>query len=98
MTLSPGAQAWLGLAGFVVIADVILMATDNKTMSAVFGEALIHPVKRWPVLVTWSFLSMHLHREILPEFVSTVDPFGNAFRAGEEVWYSISGGPKSKSN
>ena len=91
MKLTPGAKAWCGLAGYVILADAYLIARRERTMSSVFGEALMHPTKRWPVLVTWGFLSMHLHKAILPRFVGHVDPLHAAFIAGEKLWYTVSG-------
>ena len=89
--LSPGAKAWGGLVVYVAVADAYLIVKRQRTMSSVFGEALQHPAKRWPVLAVWGFLSMHLHKAILPEFVGKADPLHAAFVASEKVWYSVSG-------
>ena len=98
MVLSSGAKAWMGLATYVVVADSYLIWKQEKTMSAVFGESLEHPAKKWPVLLVWGFLSNHLHRSVLPEISSKVDPLQNGLHVGERLWYHFFGESKSKSN
>lgn len=90
--LSPGGKAWIGLSCYVIGADIYLIATRNKTMSSVFGDALNHPIRRWPVLVTWGFLTLHLNKAVLPGAVGCADPLAIGFLVGEKVWYSITNG------
>lgn len=96
--LSPGSKAWIGLAVYVVVADGYLMVNQKKTMSAVFGDALNHPLRRWPVLVVWGFLSMHLHREVLPGVATKIDPLRNGARLADQVWYTLTCGHQEISN
>jgi len=98
LDLSPGAKAWIGLAGYVIVRDAILIYREEKTMSAVFGEALNDPSRKWPVLVAWGFLTLHLHREVLPSIVAKLDPLGNGHKLLVKVWYNHSGDTKSESN
>lgn len=53
-------HAWLGLAGYVVLADAYLIRRRRQTMSAAFYEAVRHPVRRWPVVAAWAYLTLHL--------------------------------------
>lgn len=47
-------------------------------MSTVFGDALSHPIKRWPVIGTWGLLTAHLFANLLPipEGIKKYDPIG----------------------
>lgn len=77
--MRPGGWAWVGLAGGVLFTDIALIKTENATMSEVFGDSLKHPVKRWPVMVAWTILTLHLFGNLIPKWFSWVkqfDPIG----------------------
>lgn len=81
--IRPGGYAWIGLAGGVFLADLILIQSGQDTMSEVFGGALKHPVKRWPVSVAWVVLTLHLFGNLLPRIASPIkrfDPIGAVAR------------------
>lgn len=75
----PGLYAWFGMVGFAGFADYWLIKHHHDTMSAVWGDAISHPVRRWPLLVSWIVLTLHLFGRILPECVQPLgkyDPIG----------------------
>jgi len=56
--------AWVGATTFVVVADVALAKTNQPMMSTVFRDTVRHPLKRWPVVVLWSYLTAHLFLDL----------------------------------
>jgi hypothetical protein len=40
--------------------DLWALRTRRETMSAGFHRALRHPLSRWPVVVSWAYLTAHL--------------------------------------
>lgn len=65
--ISLGGWGWVGIAGVVTVVDGValhLEATgrviEAPTMSRSFFLATRHPVRRWPVLVSWLVLTVHL--------------------------------------
>jgi len=62
-----GAWGWVGLWGYIVTYDAWLIRRRKATLSEVFGEAVRHPVKRWPVMVAWVAVTLHLFSELIPE-------------------------------
>lgn len=77
--IRPGGWAWIGLTGYVLVADGALIKSDNSTMSEVFGDALKHPRRRWPVMLAWSLLTLHLFGNLLPRWfepLKKLDPIG----------------------
>jgi len=71
---------WIGLTSYVVIYDTLAIHYDWPTLSNIFGDALDHPIKRWPVLVVWGALTLHLFAALLPAPVrrtlAPYDPLG----------------------
>jgi len=66
MSVKPAHYAWFGLVVYIISADVTLIVFERKgyhrfyTMSSAFRNALSHPWKRWPVIIVWSLLTLHL--------------------------------------
>lgn len=81
---NPGAWGWAGLWAFVAGYDIWAIRNDKPTLSETFGVALKHPIKRWPVMLAWGGLTLHLFAELLPEEVrkrlAPVDPLGQLAR------------------
>lgn len=85
---SPASFAWIGLVIYVVSVDATLIVYERKgfkrsyTMSTAFRNALSHPWKRWPVIIVWSLLTLHLfdfflHRAV-DDLIARVRGVGSA--------------------
>ena len=64
--IRPGGWAWIALPFVIGLVDWALIRSNNKTMSEVFGDSLAHPVKRFPVVLVWTVLTLHLFSELIP--------------------------------
>jgi len=73
--LRPGGWAWVGLAGYVAIADTILIKSGKETMSTVFGDALKSPASRWPVILVWLIITLHLFGNYIPSWLKWLRSF-----------------------
>lgn len=51
---------WLWLAVGVGAFDVYLIRHDRPTLSAEAANVMRHPIKRWPAVCAWIYLSAHL--------------------------------------
>jgi hypothetical protein len=71
--LSPAQKAWLGLFGYIVIADAYLMRRNKDTMSIQFGHWLQHPRHRKLCVGVTGLIIAHL-------YYSTPLPFQKRFR------------------
>jgi len=73
MKLKPSGMAWAGLVVYVTMIDIFLLKMKQKkgypyrSMSEAFGEALNHPVKRFPIIFSWAVLTLHLFGTFIPE-------------------------------
>jgi len=85
MKLKPSGYAWVGLVLYVTGVDIILLRLKKvrgfpyRSMSEAFGEALKHPWKRWPIIVSWIVLTLHLFGVFIPERFEKfrkLDPIG----------------------
>jgi hypothetical protein len=82
--LSPAAKAWIGLTAYVVAADGFLIYREVQgsqnyyTMSTAFETALRHPIKRWPVGLLWTLLTLHLFDVVFPDSWKQHDPLMKA--------------------
>jgi hypothetical protein len=80
MKISPAGKAWVGLALFVILADYLLVRNGHDTMSTAFGRAILDPQRRWPVLIAWAYLTIHLNANLLNRFgaerFKRYDPLG----------------------
>lgn len=80
MNLQPPHYAWLGLTAYIVTADIILISFERRgkdgfyTMSTAFRSGLAHPIHRWPLIVAWTLLTLHLFDFFFPEKVRQCDP------------------------
>lgn len=61
-SLKGGTLGWLILATFVTAWDVFA----DETLSTAFWRAMQDPKKRWPVIVAWLYITVHLFH-ILPD-------------------------------
>ena len=79
--IRPGGWAWIGLASGITITDIGLIVAKKETMSEIFGTALLHPIKRWPVIAAWSIVTLHLFGNLLPPFcriLKRLDPISGS--------------------
>jgi hypothetical protein len=78
--LRPGGWAWIGLGVGIASADYWLLRNGHDPMSAVFGDAIQHPIKRWPVVAAWTYITLHLFGRWLPKRFKLyrLDPLGLA--------------------
>lgn len=85
MKLKPSGLAWIGLVLYVTIIDILLLRLKKqkgypyRSMSEAFGEALRHPVKRLPIIISWVVLTLHLFGTLIPKRFSklkNLDPIG----------------------
>jgi hypothetical protein len=85
MKLKPSGYAWVGLVLYVTGVDVLLLrlkrdrGSPYRSMSEAFDEALKHPWKRWPIIVSWIILTLHLFGGFIPkrfENLKYIDPIG----------------------
>jgi hypothetical protein len=83
--LRPAGMAWVGLAAYVTVIDVLLLRAKKNhgypycSMSESFGDALRHPWKRWPVITAWLVITLHLFGHFVPkrfEIIKSLDPLG----------------------
>lgn len=65
--LSEGGLAWVGLVLYIVCYDCWAASQGRETLSTAFYRALRHPVRRWPVIVAWSYITGHLFK-LIPEY------------------------------
>jgi len=68
--MTEGDRAWVGLLIYVAAYDTCAIIQGRETLSSSFARALQHPVRRWPTMVAWAYLTGHLF-EILPR---EIDP------------------------
>lgn len=92
--MRPAGWAWIALAGYVAVVDSLLLRKHKKyglpycSMSEAFGDALRHPVRRWPVTTVWTILTLHLFGCLLPGppgFWSAIDPISYLARAIDHI-------------
>lgn len=80
MSRRPATAAWIGLVGYVVAVDSYLIVQEAKgrdgycTMSTAFKDAVRHPVKRLPLVMAWSILTLHLFPILYPERYHKYEP------------------------
>lgn len=70
--LAFSSKLWLGLAGYVLAVDVYAMMKDKETLSEGLYNALVHPRRRWPVIIGWILTTKHL---FFRKFLAWLDPF-----------------------
>ena len=58
--ITEGDKAWIGLAGYVVAYDAWAMITGRETLTSSFYRALDSPIRRWPTVMAWGYLTGHL--------------------------------------
>lgn len=62
--MTSGDRAWVGLAVYVVVYDLYAVFSNNRTLSSAFWAAIDHPVRRWPTIMAWLYITGHLFRLI----------------------------------
>lgn len=60
MMISNPSRAWMGLVGYIIVSDAILVKIKDRTMSSAFRDSIHHPRRRWPVTASWLLLTLHL--------------------------------------
>ena len=60
MKLSPATKFWLGLVGYIVVADASLWRRQHDTMSVQWGTWLQSPKGRAACIAVWGGLTAHL--------------------------------------
>ncbi len=58
--MRPGTKAWIGLTGYVAAYDLWAAASGNETLSSAFYRAFRHPVRKFPLIALWIYLTAHL--------------------------------------
>ena len=66
MAFTEGDAAWAGLAAYVIAYDAWAILTGRETLSASYYRAVQHPLRRWPTLIVWVLLTLHLFH-LIPE-------------------------------
>lgn len=80
MSVKPAHYAWFGLVVYITAVDIALVSLEGRgkeefyTMSTAFRSGLAHPVHRWPLIVAWTLLTLHLFDFFFPEKVRQYDP------------------------
>lgn len=64
--LTEGERAWFGLVFYIVSYDVWAARNQKETLSMAFYNSLKHPIRRWPVILIWVYITAHLFK-FLPE-------------------------------
>lgn len=62
--MTEGDKAWILLACYVVTWDMVALLGDKETLSSSFARALDSPVRRWPTIAAWGYLTAHLFKAI----------------------------------
>lgn len=65
-TATDGERAWVGLVLYIVGYDVWAARNGRETLSMAFYNAIRHPIRRWPVIALWSYITAHLFK-FLPD-------------------------------
>lgn len=61
-----GDVAWAGLTLYVVAYDAWAMLHGRETLSSSFFRAVQHPIRRWPTVLLWVIVTLHLFH-LIPE-------------------------------
>lgn len=64
--ITAGGKAWIGLTAYVALYDSYAVLSRKDTMSTAFLNAIRHPRRRWPVILTWAYVTAHLFK-FIPE-------------------------------
>lgn len=65
---TPGDRAWFVLFVGVALYDWWASESGNDTMSQSFARAVDDPVRRWPTLAFWAYLTGHLVKVVPPKY------------------------------
>lgn len=63
-TLRGGTLGWLLLAAFVTLWDIFA----EETLSTSFWRAVQNPKRRWPLILLWVYITLHLFHGIPERF------------------------------
>lgn len=61
-----GTKAWIGLTVYVAGYDLWAAVRGEETLSTAFYRAVRHPVRRFPLVLLWAYLTAHLFH-LLPD-------------------------------
>lgn len=70
-----GVWGWVILAGYIAAYDTWAMKTGRETLSSAFGRSIRHPIKRWPTLLVYGVVSLHLFNR-LPVWLDPLHQYG----------------------
>ncbi len=79
--MNDGDKAWLGLLVYVAGYDTYATLKNKPTLSMSFWAAIGSPVRRWPTIALWVYLTAHLFHLIPERF----DPLRQLFREVNDV-------------
>ncbi len=81
--MTEGDRAWTGLAAYVVAYDLWALLHGRETLSSSYYRATQHPVRKWPTVVVWLTLTLHLYH-LIPE---RYDPLRAPLRGRTQTSY-----------
>lgn len=53
-------RPWVWLAAGIITYDVYLIRHNRPTLSTEFARMVRHPIHRWPTVLAWSYVTVHL--------------------------------------
>ena len=59
-----GDRAWFGLVAYIASYDLWAILSNKETLSMSFYNSLKHPIRRWPTIAVWSYITAHLFKLI----------------------------------
>lgn len=59
-------RPWFVLAAAIGAIDLYAIRTGRRTLSTTFADAAHHPIRRWPTLAAWSYITVHLFGVLPP--------------------------------
>lgn len=75
-----GDKAWFGLVAYIITYDIWAAVTKKETLSTSFYNSLKHPIRKWPVILVWSYITAHLFKLIPDKF----DPLRELFKSKKD--------------
>jgi hypothetical protein len=76
--VTEGDRAWLGVLCYVVAYDAWAMIHGRETLSHSYYRAIQHPLRRWPTVLVWAVLTLHLFHLIPDRLDPLRAPFASA--------------------
>lgn len=82
-----GACGWLILSAYIFGYDTWAISTEHETLSSAFARTVRHPVRRWPTLVAYGVVTLHLF-DHLPERFDPFVRYGKLLSRASQVHFS----------